>query len=166
MRQCKLGAGETDLPAVLEWALNRSVLGSDSIHGPGHWKKVRFNGLKLAEDTSGADRLVIQLFALLHDCRRQKEGHDPEHGPRAAESAMKLQGGLIHLDDEQADLLKIACRDHTKGQISTDPTIGCCWDADRLDLVRVGISPKIGLLSTEAARFLAGEKQPWQISST
>ena len=41
--------------------------------------------------------------------------------------------------------------EHTDGTISDDPTIGCCWDADRLDLPRVGMQPDPALLSTEAA---------------
>lgn len=40
--------------------------------------------------------------------------------------------------------------DHSKG-----PAIGTRWDADRLDLERVGIKPHPGLLNTELARELA-----------
>ena len=32
-----------------------------------------------------------------------------------------------------------ACTDHTKGQTAADITIQTCWDADGLDLARVGI---------------------------
>jgi hypothetical protein len=35
---------------------------------------------------------------------------------------------------------------------SADPTIGACWDADRLNLWRVGVAPARRLLSTAAAR--------------
>ena len=35
---------------------------------------------------------------------------------------------------------------------SADPTIGACWDADRLNLWRVGVAPARGMLSTAAAR--------------
>ena len=38
------------------------------------------------------------------------------------------------------------------GETTTDPTIGCCWDADRLDLGRVGIEPEAEYQSTVAAR--------------
>jgi hypothetical protein len=47
---------------------------------------------------------------------------------------------------------------HSDGLVTDDPTIGCCWDADRLDLWRVGAPPVPALLSTEAAKapeFLA-----------
>ena len=38
------------------------------------------------------------------------------------------------------------------GRVSDDPTIGTCWDADRLDLRRVAIVPKTGLMSTNPAK--------------
>lgn len=39
-----------------------------------------------------------------------------------------------------------------RGLTTTNPTIGCCWDADRLDLGRVGIEPDPELMSTDAGR--------------
>jgi uncharacterized protein len=45
---------------------------------------------------------------------------------------------LIGLSDERLDLLDLACRGHTDDRTSDDPTIGVCWDADRLDLCRLG----------------------------
>jgi uncharacterized protein len=36
--------------------------------------------------------------------------------------------------------------------VSADPTIGVCWDADRLDLPRVGRTIQPRLLNTGAAR--------------
>ena len=42
--------------------------------------------------------------------------------------------------------------EHADGTVSSDPTVGACWDADRLDLPRVGITPRPELFSTEAAR--------------
>ena len=40
-------------------------------------------------------------------------------------------------------------------EFSDDPIIGTCWDADRLDLGRVGVKPNPKLLSTERARSKA-----------
>jgi hypothetical protein len=36
--------------------------------------------------------------------------------------------------------------------VSDDPTIGACWDADRLNLWRLGRRPDDRLLSTDTAR--------------
>ncbi|MFM7373822.1 MAG: hypothetical protein ACKO39_01545, partial [Chthoniobacterales bacterium] len=46
------------------------------------------------------------------------------------------------------------CRTHTDGLTEADPTIQACWDADRLDLGRVGITPHASRLCTDAARNL------------
>ena len=35
-----------------------------------------------------------------------------------------------------------------EGCVHADPTIGTCWDADRLDLWRVGITPHARFLRT------------------
>ena len=60
----------------------------------------------------------------------------------------------MHLDDDDFELLFEACRLHTDGLIDGDITLQTCWDADRLDLGRVGITPEPDLLCTDAAREL------------
>jgi uncharacterized protein len=112
------------------------------------------NGEKLCTDTSGADPYVVALFAVFHDSMRFSDGRDPGHGTRGAELARKLRGSLFEASDEQMELLEKASRQHTAGGISSDPTIGVCWDADRLDLGRVGIKPHPAFFSTAAARKL------------
>ncbi len=153
-RSTKVNKGSlptNNLDSVRDWALDQFALGGGTIHGVSHWETVRRHGEKLAEQTPGADILVVQLFAYLHDCRRLNESNDPFHGKRAADAAEKIRGTLIHLEDKQFSLLVRACRDHTDGHTTGNPTIGCCWDADRLDLTRVKIRPRRQYLSTEAA---------------
>jgi uncharacterized protein len=53
--------------------------------------------------------------------------------------------------------MMMACALHTDGHTTGDPTLLACWDADRLDLGRVGIVPKPKLLCTDMARALL----PW-----
>ena len=97
----------------------------------------------------------IQSFALIQDCKRMNESHDADHGRRAAEKATEWhEQGLLELDDTQLALLVEACADHNDGQVSNDPTIGTCWDADRFDLPRVGITVNERYLSTDAAKHL------------
>ena len=57
------------------------------------------------------------------------------------------------------ELLGFACEEHTNGGVDLDPTVGVCWDADRLNLWRVGVTPDPRWLSTEAAR--SGERIAW-----
>ena len=110
-------------------------------HGITHWERVEKNGLLLAEIT-GADRKVVSYFAYLHDCQRCNEFDDPQHGPRAANFALKHRS-LVDLNDEQFDLLLRACSGHTfampHGKAGSNTTLAACWDADRLDIDRVGI---------------------------
>src|SRR5688572_30802658 len=122
-------------------------------HGVVHWARVLENGLRISE-LNGGDREVITLFAMFHDSRRVNEYQDNDHGLRGAEFARSLRGNLVHLDDDRFDRLFEACRLHTDGLTSGDPTLQACWDADRLDLGRVGITPARKRLCTEAARDL------------
>lgn len=134
-----------------------------TVHGPEHWARVEKNAKMLARMTAGADWDVCIWFARLHDTMRDNEFADPRHGPRAAELAVALwketAGGLGDLSREQIDLLHEAIDRHDLGEVSDDPTIGCCWDADRLDLPRVGIEPDPALMSTRMGKTLAAKRQ-------
>ncbi len=131
------------------------VLGKQSYHGPWHWEKVEKNALALAKKTKGADKEVVQLFALIHDTKRENEDQDPEHGHRSAKYAeMLFNMGKFPITKQQLYLLMEACKYHNDGKVSNNPTIGVCWDADRLDLTRVGIIPDPELLSTQAGKEL------------
>jgi uncharacterized protein len=124
-------------------------------HGVVHWARVLENGLRLVSAT-GANLEVVTLFALFHDSRRVNEFHDEGHGLRGGEYARALRGTLVHLRDSEFELLFEACRLHTDGQTQGELTLKVCWDADRLDLGRVGITPQPERLCTDAARELLG----------
>ena len=95
-------------------------------------------GLDLAAET-GADPQIVFAFGLFHDTRRENESHDPGHGPRAAVFARELhRDGDLLLDAERLELLCLALELHADGQVSAHPTVGTCWDADRLHLGRLG----------------------------
>lgn len=145
-----------DYSAILQAVLDGYTLPHDGYHGVYHWARVWENGLRVAE-SNGADEEVVRLFALFHDARRVNEHTDPDHGLRGGDLAHSLRGALVHLDDARFDLLYEACRLHTDGHTSGDATLLACWDADRLDLGRVGIHPRADLLCTDAARAMV----PW-----
>lgn len=147
-----------DEPAILKAILDGYALHRHGLHGIAHWARVRENGLRLAEDT-GADVVVVALFALFHDARRVNEGDDHGHGRRGGDLARTLRGTLVHLDDRRFELLYEACCLHTDGLVTGDVTLLTCWDADRLDLGRVGIRPRSERLGTDAARDLIGWAQ-------
>ena len=139
------------LQRVREHAEEAFKCGRYSLHGQTHWQRVEATGLDLARQT-GADPAVVRLFSVLHDCCRRNDGRDPEHGARAAEFLASLVGPVLSIDPNRLCLLEQALRYHADGHTSDDPTIGTCWDADRLDLGRVGIRPQAKLLCTAVAR--------------
>lgn len=130
---------------------NQFQIDWNGLHGVSHWARVYENGLRLAEST-GADPKVLQLFALFHDSRRLSEGTDPDHGARGAQLAKLHRDVLIVLADEEFDLLCTACRLHTQARTHDNITVQTCFDADRLDLGRVGKTPDPQFLCTEAAK--------------
>jgi uncharacterized protein len=139
------------LQRVRERAEEAFQCGRYSLHGQTHWQRVEATGLDLARQT-GADPAVVRLFAVLHDCCRHNDGRDPEHGARAAEFLASLVGPELSIDPNRLCLLEQALRYHADGHTTDDPTIGTCWDADRLDLGRVGKRPDPELMSTEPGK--------------
>jgi uncharacterized protein len=83
---------------------------------------------------------------------RINEGVDDGHGRRGSELARDLRGVVYELDDEAFGLLIKACDLHTEGYLDGDVTLRTCWDADRLDLGRVRITPRVEKLCTEGVR--------------
>jgi uncharacterized protein len=139
------------------------TLSPTGIHGPAHWQRVCANGLRLAAVTGAAPE-VVELFAYFHDACRQNDGRDPEHGPRAAVLVRSLQGALLYLREHDLEQLTYACEYHTRGLIEADVTVQTCWDADRLDLGRIGIRPRPECLCTAAARDPAVIEWAWENS--
>lgn len=123
-------------------------------HGISHWDRVYNNGLKLI--TPEVNPLVVSLFAYLHDSCRLNDGEDINHGKRAAKGIDTLRNTYLKsVSDEDISLLKEACRLHTIAHKTGNPTIDACFDADRLDLWRVGIIPDPNRLATDKGKTIA-----------
>jgi len=124
------------------------------IHGLPHWNRVALNGRRLLTDE--CNPLVVELFAYLHDSCRTSNGYDMEHGPRAAKWMETLRDNLLQgLTDEEFGLLQEAVRLHTVCHKTGNPTIDACFDADRLDLTRVGIVPNPNRMATAKGADMA-----------
>jgi uncharacterized protein len=100
--------------AVWDHVIKELQCDPNSIHGPGHWRRVEQNALNIAASN----------------------------------------GAIV----EVVELLQKACSWHTRGKLSEDPTIGACWDADRLDLTRIGETPKARFMSTALGRSLCSQE--------
>jgi uncharacterized protein len=148
---------QINFDALWDYVTREFQCDPDSIHGPDHWRRVELNALKISA-SNGAIVEVVRLFAVFHDSRRENDGVDFEHGERGAKYAARLRGTLFDLSDTHLELLQYACRWHAHGQLSDDPTFGACWDADRLDLTRIGITPKAEFMSTVLGRSLSSRE--------
>ena len=68
---------------------------------------------------------------------------------------------LKDLTDEQFRMLQEASRLHTSTHRTGNPTIDVCFDADRLDLGRVGIIPIPEKMATKKGRKTAKKIKPY-----
>ena len=133
---------------------NSAFSHSSEIHGPVHWRQVYRNGLYLAEHT-GADIRLVELFSVFHDSCRVDDGKDPEHGIRAAKMVLSRRDDFGELSEELFQCLYEAIRDHVHMKHTGNIHVATCWDADRLDLGRVGIVPDEEFMNTEIGRMMA-----------
>lgn len=140
---------------VLRESTTLNVLQS-RLHGLDHWFRVWKNAQILAKHTPNVDMEVVAIYALFHDSMRNDDDYDPQHGFRGWLLWQYLdEASGVLLTEQQYHQLSTACAEHSDGTRSLDPTIGVCWDADRLDLHRKGIWPDIRFMSTQATLDLA-----------
>lgn len=140
------------VPFVLRESHTLNVLQS-RLHGLDHWWRVWKNALMLDSRDFSADMEVVSMFALFHDSMRLSDQDDPAHGMRGFRLWERYKAFDAHTEaifsHSQEELFFEACAEHNKGLRTTNPTIGVCWDADRLDLPRVGIWPDTQYMSTQ-----------------
>ncbi|MDT8284120.1 MAG: HD domain-containing protein [Thermovirgaceae bacterium] len=122
------------------------------LHGISHLRRVAILSGRLA-GAVGEDVESAVVMGFLHDCARRNDGTDLEHPHDSA----VLARGLIerffpHLD---VDRICDAIEGHADGEVTTDPLTACLWDADRLELKRIGRTIDLDLLSTKVAKRLA-----------
>ena len=152
-----------DFAALQDYVFENRVFDSD-YHSLAHWRQVEFNGLLLAPVT-GADITVVRLFALFHDCKRQDDAYDGEHGERGAAFAKQcFEEKRLDITQEQFNKLYHACRMHTHERASDDATVNTCYDADRLDLGRVGIPLNPEKMATSFGKKLARAAHSQKVS--
>lgn len=133
------------------------------VHGIPHWLEVWKNAQQLmrafelaGEPFSEAEWDTVLLFAFMHDCQRANDNEDPAHGARAA-GWLKLyfDNGTFQLPAVNQEQLMQAMIHHSAGKTGGHRVVQVCWDADRLDLGRVGILPMPRLMCTAAGKMMA-----------
>ena len=151
-----------NISPIKRFALEGWKLGKT--HGLPHWQRVERNGILLSlKEYDGnwyvrkdINIKVVRLFAYLHDkCRLSNYG-DWKHGERAADMLYTIKDTLLNdMEDEEFSLLERACRNHTSMHKTGNITIDTCFDADRLDLGRVGIAPHPMKMATKKGKYYA-----------
>lgn len=149
---------ESDIWEVREFALNGWELGDT--HGLSHWQRVERNGILLSMENGCVRKdiniKVVRFFAYLHDKCRLNDWTDLEHGVRSADMLPTIRNTILKdFSDEEISLLDKACRYHTIEHRTGIPTVDVCFDADRLDLGRVGIVPYPKRMATEQGAYYA-----------
>ena len=120
-----------------------------NIHGIPHLRRVAVTAGRIAASI-GEDIESAVVAGFLHDCARNDDGGGTCHALDSAVLAKKLLSMFYpHLDVVR---LCDAIARHADGETTKDLLVACVWDADRLDLSRLGIEVNSDLLSTSVAR--------------
>lgn len=147
---------EHNFEKLRSFSMNRWPQNMGSTHGVEHWDRVARFGRMLCQE--GVDMNVILAFAYLHDSERRDNAEDIEHGKRASLLIDRIRKTeLRSLSDEQIAKLKRACEFHTTEHRTGDLTIDTCFDADRMDLLRVGIMPDPKRMATKRGAELVSD---------
>lgn len=143
-----------NLPKLINYIQSRSKF--DDFHGIEHWEEVERNGILLAKYDSKINIKVVRYFAYLHDsCIEYNGNHSEriEHGKRAAKFCDEIRNTFLSsFSDNEFLLLRNACEYHTIKTSVGNITIDTCFDADRLDLPRVGIQPKASKMASKQGK--------------
>ena len=153
------------LPYITPMAKHNS-----SLHGVAHWTRVHRYGLLLADslELPDTEKLAIALFGWTHDLARTDDAGGNVHAYDGAKYVQVVTDNLFRdFPNTTLDVVKVAIRYHSDGMNTEEAihelaitehsnwsresvlnVIGCCWDADRLDLLRLGIVPNESKMST------------------
>ncbi len=130
--------------------------GGLALHGISHLRRVAILSGRLANAVGEVVEAAV-VMGFLHDCARKNDGNDLEHAHDSAVLARELTERFYpHLD---VDRICDAIEGHAGGEVTTDPLSACLWDADRLELKRIGRTIDLDLLSTKVAKRLARRRQ-------
>lgn len=125
------------------------VSSSTNIHGLHHLCRVAYLAGRFAASMHTCVESAV-VGGYLHDCARQDDGDGNAHAHDSANLACQIMKSYyFHLDIERI-CSGIYC--HADGTTTADPLIGCIWDADRIDLTRLGIEVNEEFLSTDIGK--------------
>lgn len=142
-----------------------------TLHGPAHWSRVHRFGHMLCDhlQIGSAGRQCVEVFAWTHDLARKDDFGGNLHAIEGADYLDTVLPAVFPgLTSDQAEMVRIAVRYHSDSMVAEEAyfkglldhvpwdedtlvyTLGACWDADRLDLLRLNRPPHPRLMSTPA----------------
>ena len=135
--------------SAASFARDGSLFPDSPWHGELHWRGVAAQGLLICDmmNLDASARATAALFGAFHDCRRENEDYDPEHGARGAEAMLSWAADNADLDAGFLAELETSMILHDGGETTDEVNVGLGWDADRSLLTRVGISPSFAFFS-------------------
>ena len=150
-------------------ALRPFALMDSKIHGVDHWARVCRFGEYLADRINLPPQYseCVTVFAWTHDLARYDDDGGREHAIAGAKYLDKVIPTVFPLlSGSQISIIRTAIYYHSHGYAADEgqyagwfddlegkkgtilDTMACCWDADRLDLLRIGIEPDPYRMST------------------
>lgn len=153
---------------AVDFAQNGTLFAGSELHGTDHWRAVASQGISVADicGLGAQGRVAGALFGLFHDCRRENDGWDENHGQRAATAFLDWVQ-TVTLPEDMIRHLADSLTLHDCGQVTENKLIGIGWDADRSTLGRVGLEPDFTFFSCiPEARFDAYIKDAERVTET
>jgi uncharacterized protein len=136
------------------------------MHGFAHSARVERNAQVLAKHYLLREdvRIAMNVFAYYHDLQRDNDGSDTVHGKRASQHLKDVRKVAVHYpSDELFDKLCFACENHTTMLRSGDVFIDICFDADRLDLPRIGTTLDPSRMATRIGAHFAENMDVYRV---
>ena len=142
-----------------------------STHGRQHWAQVHKLVLALSEQLQLKPwaQACVEVFAWTHELARKNDATEEQHSLESSEYFLRISSRIFpELDTRQRKLIALAIAHHADGTTAWEhildkgnpiadledsclaDILGCCWDADRLDLLRMGVIPESKIMSTSA----------------
>ncbi len=128
--------------AATETFVKHTLAGAEAGHDWSHINRVRRLSLRLAAE-EGADALVVELAALLHDIDDPKfNGGDEEKGPRLARDFLSSLHLPAEVVEEVFNIIRhLSYRGGKNNQVNLGLAYAVVRDADRLDAMgAIGIA--------------------------
>lgn len=156
-------------PREIVQILRPLALMESSIHGVAHWARVHRFGAHLVRrmELPQSYRECVSVFAWTHDLARHDDSGGREHAIAGARYLDKvIPVAFPALTPSQVSIIRTAIYYHSHGYAADEAqyngwfdglegersqildTMACCWDADRLDLLRLEIEPDPYRMST------------------